>query len=510
MNLVERAAELVAIYTLPSGAFLLAVLLVLLQNKKIARRLTSGQKVLLATIEIFLAISTIIFFAAFAHLFLPRYTFFHSGTWLPTVTLFTLCLTGGLFTAKAIHAFWEHRFGTRQLSPVPVIPGLLRGVIYGVCLLVAGIVFAWRQGYSLTGIWVSTGLATALIGFALQQTLGDFFSGIALSLERSFRIGDWLQLENGVHGQVIDINWRATWLKDWDNTTHVIPNAKLAGQGYKNLHNEYHYYHPWYFVRVSAEVDPRFVKELLLEAAFRCRHVLQQPPPVVRLTDASSQPYTYMVWVYFANYPSMYRGREELYREIHYALKRAGIGPAMDIQEWRTRRAEISTAEPPTIYLALKSLDLFSSFPEEEIEEIAQASQQLNYDADSRIILEGDSQDSLDIITSGVVESRMRTSDGQKTYIGELMPGQYFGLVSMLTNQPSIFEYRALTDVTLIRVGLECMQEVLRKHPDLADRYAAIVEQRLAEAELVRGTSEAQPVSNTTQHVKRFIRKLIR
>ena len=90
------------------------------------------------------------------------------------------------------------------------------------------------------------------------------------------------------------------------------------------------------------------------------------------------------------------------------------------------------------------------------------------------------------------------------------MPGQYFGLVSMLTNQPSIFEYRALTDVTLIRVGLECMQEVLRKHPDLADRYAAIVEQRLAEAELVRGTSEAQPVSNTTQHVKRFIRKLIR
>jgi small-conductance mechanosensitive channel len=509
MNLVESAAELVAAYTWPSGAYLLAALLVLLQNKKIARHLTSGRKALLAIVEFGLAMSVFIFLAAFIHLFLSGNTLFHPATWLPMTTLFGLCLVGGLFAAKAIHAFWEHRFGSRQLSPAPTIPGLLRGVIYGVCLLVAGIIFVWQLGYSLTGIWVSTGLATALIGFALQQTLGDFFSGIALSLERSFRIGDWLQMEDGAHGQVIDINWRATWLKDWDNTTHVIPNAKLAAQGYKNLHNEYHYYHPWYFVKVSAEVDPRFVKQLLLEAAFRCRHVLDQPPPVVRLTDGSSQPYTYMVWVFFANYPTMYRGREELYREIHYALKRAGIGPATDIHEWRTRRAEIPTAEPPTIYLALKSLDLFNGFPDDEIEEIARSSQQLNYDADSRIVLEGDIQDSLDIITSGIIESRMKTSDGQKTYLGQLNPGQYFGLISMLTNQPSIFEYRALTDVTLIRVGLERMREVLRKHPDLADHYAAIVEQRLAEAELVRGTNEAQPVSNTSNHVKRIIKKLI-
>lgn len=509
MNLVKKTTELAAAHPLAAALFLLAALLVLLRDKKIIPRLSGGQQVLLATVEVCLALAAVILISAFSHLFLDKYTTLPTGTWLDTATLFGLCLTGGLFMAKAIHALWEYRFGSREHVSTPAVPGLLRGVIYGICLLVAGIVFAWRQGYSLTGIWVSTGLATALIGFALQQTLGDFFSGVALSLERSFRIGDWLQLENGAHGQVIDINWRATWLKDWDNTTHVIPNAKLAAQGYKNLHNEYHYYHPWYFIKVSAEVDPRFVKELLLEAAFKCRYVLKEPPPIVRLTDGSTQPYTYMVWVYFANYPAMYRGREELYREMHYALKRAGVGPATEIREWRTRRAEIPTAEPPTIYLALKSLDLFSHFPEQEIEKIAQSSQQFNYDADSKIILEGDSQDALDIITSGVVESRMRTPDGQKTFIGQLTPGQYFGLISMLTNQPSIFEYRALTDVTLIRVGLECMQEVLRNHPDLADRYATIVEQRLAEAQLVRGINESQHVRNPAQHVKRIIKKLI-
>lgn len=251
------------------------------------------------------------------------------------------------------------------------------------------------------------------------------------------------------------------------------------------------------------------MKELLLEAVFKCKYILKEPPPVVRLTDASTQPYTYMVWVYFSNYPAMYRGREELYREIHNSLKLAGIGPAAEIQEWRTRRAEIPNAEPPTIQLALKSLDLFSNFTEEEIEKIALASQRLNFEADSNIIMEGDTQDALDIITSGAVELLIQSAEGKKTAVGQLTTGQYFGLVSMLTNQPSMFEYRALTDLSVIRINLECMQNVIKKHPDLADQYAAIVNQRLEEATFLRGLNDLQHTRTPKQQVKRIIKKLI-
>jgi len=69
-----------------------------------------------------------------------------------------------------------------------VIRGLIRGV-----LLFAGIaLFMLEQGYSLSGVWVSTGVAAAVVGLALQATLGDLFSGIALSMEGPLQLRDWV------------------------------------------------------------------------------------------------------------------------------------------------------------------------------------------------------------------------------------------------------------------------------------------------------------------------------
>lgn len=357
-------------------------------------------------------------------------------------------------------------------------------------------------------MWVSTGLATALIGFALRQPLGDFFSGVALSMEKSFRLGDWLQLENGVIGQVIDINWRATWLRDWDNTTHIIPNAQLSAQDFKNYHGEYQYFKPWYYIKLPAEIDPRFVKELLIEAIYRCKSILKDPPPVVRLTDASTQPYTYMMWVCFPNYPAMFKGREELFREVHYVLERAGIHPATPIKEWRTRKATIPAAEPPTVQLALKSLDLFATLSDEEIEHIAQCSSRVHYDAGSSVFKEGDRRDSFDIVTSGAIASQVKSTKGEPLFVGELTAGQYFGLSTMLTGQPSLFEYIAKTDVSLIRVSIDCMKDILGDHPELSDKYAAIIKQRLDDAELMR-LSTTIPEQKSTTGIKR-IKRLIR
>ncbi|MCG6897576.1 MAG: mechanosensitive ion channel family protein, partial [Thiocapsa sp.] len=113
-------------------------------------------------------------------------------------------------------------------------------------------------------------MAAAVLGLALQRTLGDLFSGIALGIERPFKLGDWIELGDGTVGQVIDLNWRATRLRGWDNATHVIPNSKMAGEPLKNLHDDQHLFAPWYFVQIPPEVDPRFATALILDAALRC------------------------------------------------------------------------------------------------------------------------------------------------------------------------------------------------------------------------------------------------
>ena len=174
----------------------------------------------------------------------------------------------------------------------------------------------------------------------MQQTLGDLFSGLALSIERPFKIGDWIRLSDGTEGQVQDINWRATHLRGWDKTTFVIPNGTLARESFTNLHGENHVYSPWYTVKVSGDYDPQKVVRLLEKAAGRCVTPMKAPPPLVRLMDGEDTPYTYMVWVHFENYPTMFSGREELYREIDASLRNAGIPIASKIQEIRYRKVD--------------------------------------------------------------------------------------------------------------------------------------------------------------------------
>lgn len=227
----------------------------------------------------------------------------------------------------------------------PKLSHLGRTAIYAVCFVVAVFAFLIANGYAPTELYVSTGALAALVAFAMQQTLGDLFSGIALSIEKPFGIGDWLRFNDGTEGEVVDVNWRSTRLRGWDNTTLVVPNGQLAKQNFTNLHGPTHYFAPWYFVRVSGDADPRQVKALLEEAALRCDSVLRDPAPVARLTDGTTIPYTYMVWVHFPNYPAMFVGREDLYREIHYALGEAGLNSAAEIHEVRHRPVDLADSE---------------------------------------------------------------------------------------------------------------------------------------------------------------------
>jgi len=170
--------------------------------------------------------------------------------------------------------------------------GLSRGALFGFCLLMGLVVFLAINDYAPTELYVSTGALAALLAFGLQQTLGDLFSGISLSIERPFKIGDWLRFKDGSEGEVIDINWRATRLRGWDNTTYVMPNGQLARESFTNLHGPNHRFAPWYFVRISGEADPNEIKKLLEAAARRCSTVLPDPSPVARLTDGATVPYT--------------------------------------------------------------------------------------------------------------------------------------------------------------------------------------------------------------------------
>ncbi|MEM9130685.1 MAG: hypothetical protein AAGA97_13305 [Pseudomonadota bacterium] len=69
-----------------------------------------------------------------------------------------------------------------------------------------------------------------------------------------------------------------------------MPNSVLAKQTFRNLHGADHPYAPLYTITLSANIDPRLAKALLLDLALKCKSVPKSPLPSVRLADSTTIP----------------------------------------------------------------------------------------------------------------------------------------------------------------------------------------------------------------------------
>ncbi|WP_317056563.1 mechanosensitive ion channel domain-containing protein [Roseovarius rhodophyticola] len=390
------------------------------------------------------------------------------------------------------------------------LPQLIRLILYGLCVLGGLAIFLTLNGYRPTELYLSTGVLAAILAFASQQTLGDFFAGLTLGLESPFKLGDWIVLEDGTEGGVTDINWRTTRLKQWDNATLVIPNSVLAKTRIRNLHDRKHPYAPWYTIRLSADYDPRAIKVLLFDAASRCKRTLPGTTPVIRLIEASQSPYTYMIWVHFANYPAMFAGREELFREIHDALGAAGIQVAVDVQEVRYTRALHTQIEPPSVLMALKSLDFATFLSEEDLADIAARSQRTFVEAGSVILDEGQQADGIYVISSGVVDVSVTSQTNKRHTLEELNPGQYFGLAAMLTGEPAAMQYAARSDVSIIRVDIGCLRQVVAGKEGITEQFAELVQRRRDRADDAKSYTTDTEQAVTFQDLVRRVDRVFR
>src|SRR5262245_18219584 len=120
----------------------------------------------------------------------------------------------------------------RQPREGRLLHDLVVGLIYvGAILSVVAYVFNAPVGTLIA----TSGAVAIVLGLALQSTLSDVFSGIALNLARPYGIGDLLMLGDGIEGKVVETNWRATHILTGANDLVIIPNSDLAKARLTNL-----------------------------------------------------------------------------------------------------------------------------------------------------------------------------------------------------------------------------------------------------------------------------------
>ena len=107
-------------------------------------------------------------------------------------------------------------------------------VILGLLVILKGLEF------DITPMLTAIGVGGLAVALALQDTLANLFAGVYLTVAKHIRIGNYIKLSSGEEGYLVDIDWRASRLRQLTNNTVLVPNAKLSQSIVTNYHSPEH------------------------------------------------------------------------------------------------------------------------------------------------------------------------------------------------------------------------------------------------------------------------------
>jgi small-conductance mechanosensitive channel len=199
----------------------------------------------------------------------------------------------------------------------------------------------------ISAVLATSGVLAVVLALALQNTLGDVFSGLAINIERPFGAGDWITMNDTVEGQIIEIDWRATRIRAWSNDMIVIPNSVVAKAIVTNHRGRHDPHICTLRVAVDSSVPPARVIAALLAAADSLTGRPAAPAPQAYASGFDGNLVAYELNVPIPSYERLKGVRSAAVVAIAAALERGGI--AIGTLATDVRAAGIATtavAEP--------------------------------------------------------------------------------------------------------------------------------------------------------------------
>jgi small-conductance mechanosensitive channel len=187
----------------------------------------------------------------------------------------------------------------------------------------------------IAGVLATSGVLAIVLGLALQNTLADVFSGLAINIEHPFGAGDWITLNGDVEGEVMEINWRATRIRSDANDTVVIPNSVIAKAIVTNHRRLNVPFLCTIGITVKHDISPSRVIGILTAAATGVPGCASGTPPAVYASGFEGELVSYQICIAVEEFESMPDVQSVVVGRAADALNGAGIDigtAAMDIR----------------------------------------------------------------------------------------------------------------------------------------------------------------------------------
>ena len=218
---------------------------------------------------------------------------------------------------------------TAKYSETLPSTSIFRNITRLVILIIGFLIILQRIGISISPLLTALGVGGLAVALALQDTLSNLFAGIHILVSKQVRPGDFIKLETGEEGYVVDISWRNTTIRMLPNNLVVIPNSKLASSIVTNYYMPEKMLSVLVSVGVSYDSDLEKVEKIVIEVA---KEVMQTVPggvpefePFVRYSSFGDFSINFSVIMRAKEYTDQFLIRHEFIKRLHKRFKKEGI-----------------------------------------------------------------------------------------------------------------------------------------------------------------------------------------
>jgi small-conductance mechanosensitive channel len=177
----------------------------------------------------------------------------------------------------------------------------------------------------LIALLATSAVFSLVLGLALQDTLGNLFSGVALQIENPFKIGDWIEVHSGSEkwlGQVQEITWRATFLMSFSDELIMIPNRTIAqsqiiiiSQGNKTIRLNQVF-------RFPHDVSIEKAKNAIREGMAEVEGIMTDPPIRILITESNETFLAIKVIYSLVDFTTRYRTGDVIITKILESIQK--------------------------------------------------------------------------------------------------------------------------------------------------------------------------------------------
>jgi small-conductance mechanosensitive channel len=376
-------------------------------------------------------------------------------------------------------------FSTVLRSASYEVSTLLRNVLSIIIFLVAFTIILQSQfstAYEkLAPIFTGSTILGIIIGLALQDTLGNFFAGIAIQADNPFQVGDVVDIAHKGTGVVESISWRGVKIRTFQNKIVVVSNSVLGKEIIEvapkdNLNARIVFFNTIY------DSSPAKTAHAIREVVRQCENVSQMIRPVVRIRNLGDNGLDWEVKYWLEDY-TKYNDSDALIRQrIWYAFRREKLEFAYPTHTLHIERKKekIDFVEVGSeIFDRLTDVSLFAPLSDDEIDKLARNRQISVFAPDEKIVRRGQKGNSMFVVHRGSVSVQVR-EDGKPKTIRQLKEGEFFGEMALFTGEPRTATVIANEETQVLEITHECLKPLLEENPELVESFSKIIEKRRA------------------------------